>query len=41
LGGERFVPSPTPAGTVVDQDPGAGSQVNVGTQVSIVIAKHG
>jgi hypothetical protein len=41
LGEETFVPSPGPAGIVVDQHPGAGSRVETGGQVSIVITQHG
>jgi hypothetical protein len=41
LGNERFISSPGPSGTIVDQYPSAGSQVDLGSEVSIVIAKHG
>jgi hypothetical protein len=40
LGNERFIASLEPAGTIIDQYPGAGSEVDPGSEVSIVIATH-
>jgi hypothetical protein len=40
LGSEQFVPSPGPVGIVVDQDPGVGVRLQVGAQVSIVVAQR-
>ena len=41
LGAERFVPDSGPVGIVIDQDPGVGSEVDVGGEVSVVISQHG
>ena len=40
LGNEQFIPSSAEPGTIVDQYPSAGSHVDIGSQVEIVIAQH-
>lgn len=40
LGNEQFIPSFGAAGIIVDQYPGAGTRLETGAQVSIVIAQH-